>query len=414
MSALPLDGLRVVDAASLFAGPVIGTMLGDYGADVVKIEQPAGDNLRSLGWAKDGVSLWWALIGRNKRSVTLKLSDPAGAEVARKLLADGRRVHRELPHRHAGAVGARVGRPARDQPEARHGPHDRLRADRPVRHAAGLRDARGVDDGLRPHQRLPGRPAHAAALRARRRRRGDDRRLRRDDGALVARHAGRHRAGHRPLDLRAAVLDPRPARDRLPAARHRAGAHGQPGAVHRAAQRLSGEGRQVARRLGERPVDRRARHDARRPPRAHRGAVVRRSHRPPGAPGRARRRDLGVDRRARLRRGRPRVRGGPRGHRADPVDRRDRPRSRSSSRGTRSPRSTTPSSARCRCRTSSPGWSRRRGRIRWPGPELGSSNEAVLRDELGLTEEQIAALVEMGVVADAAPDDPRSTREERT
>jgi crotonobetainyl-CoA:carnitine CoA-transferase CaiB-like acyl-CoA transferase len=54
------------------------------------------------------------------------------------------------------------------------------------------------------------------------------------------------------------------------------------------------------------------------------------------------------------------------------------------------------------------------GRIRWPGPELGSSNEAVLRDELGLTEEQIAALVEMGVVADAAPDDPRSTREERT
>ena len=53
------------------------------------------------------------------------------------------------------------------------------------------------------------------------------------------------------------------------------------------------------------------------------------------------------------------------------------------------------------------------GRIRWPGPELGSSNEAVLRDELGLTEEQIAELVETGVVADAAPDDPRSTREER-
>ena len=46
MSALPLDGLRVVDAASLFAGPVIGTMLGDYGADVVKVEQPSGDNLR--------------------------------------------------------------------------------------------------------------------------------------------------------------------------------------------------------------------------------------------------------------------------------------------------------------------------------------------------------------------------------
>jgi crotonobetainyl-CoA:carnitine CoA-transferase CaiB-like acyl-CoA transferase len=87
MSDLPLKGIRVVDAASLFAGPVIGTMLGDYGADVIKIEHPTGDNLRSLGWEKDGVSLWWAVIGRNKRSLTLKLSDPEGVEVAKKLLA---------------------------------------------------------------------------------------------------------------------------------------------------------------------------------------------------------------------------------------------------------------------------------------------------------------------------------------
>jgi formyl-CoA transferase len=85
---LPLEGLRVVDSASLFAGPVIATMLGDYGADVIKVEHPAGDNLRSLGWEKDDVSLWWAVIGRNKRSVTLKLSDPRGAEVMKRLLAD--------------------------------------------------------------------------------------------------------------------------------------------------------------------------------------------------------------------------------------------------------------------------------------------------------------------------------------
>ena len=84
---LPLAGIRVVDAASLFAGPVIATMLGDYGADVIKVEHPAGDSLRKLGWEKDGVSLWWALIGRNKRSVTLKLSDPEGAEVMKRLLA---------------------------------------------------------------------------------------------------------------------------------------------------------------------------------------------------------------------------------------------------------------------------------------------------------------------------------------
>ncbi len=84
---LPLKGVRVVDAASLFAGPVIATLLGDYGADVIKVEHPGGDNLRKLGWQKEGVSLWWALIGRNKRSVTLKLSDPQGAEVMRRLLS---------------------------------------------------------------------------------------------------------------------------------------------------------------------------------------------------------------------------------------------------------------------------------------------------------------------------------------
>lgn len=84
---LPLRGLRVVDSATLFAGPVTATMLGDYGADVIKIEPPRGDNLRGLGWHRDGVSLWWAVVNRNKRSVTLKLSDPAGAEAMKKLLA---------------------------------------------------------------------------------------------------------------------------------------------------------------------------------------------------------------------------------------------------------------------------------------------------------------------------------------
>ena len=77
--SLPLDGLKVVDAATLFAGPVIATMMGDFGADVIKIEHPRGDSLRTLGWSKDGVSLWWALIGRNKRAVTLNFGHPRGA-----------------------------------------------------------------------------------------------------------------------------------------------------------------------------------------------------------------------------------------------------------------------------------------------------------------------------------------------
>lgn len=85
---LPLEGIKVVDAATLFAGPVIATLLGDYGADVTKVEHPNGDTLRTLGWEKEGVSLWWALVGRNKRSVTIKLSDKRGAEAMKKLLAD--------------------------------------------------------------------------------------------------------------------------------------------------------------------------------------------------------------------------------------------------------------------------------------------------------------------------------------
>jgi len=85
---LPLDGIRVVDCATLFAGPVIACMLGDYGADVIKVEHPRGDNLRTLGWHKDGVSLWWALVSRNKRCVTLKLSETRGQELMKEILRD--------------------------------------------------------------------------------------------------------------------------------------------------------------------------------------------------------------------------------------------------------------------------------------------------------------------------------------
>jgi crotonobetainyl-CoA:carnitine CoA-transferase CaiB-like acyl-CoA transferase len=85
---LPLAGLKVIDCSTLFAGPVIATLMGDYGADVVKIEHPRGDGLRSMGWQKDGVSLWWALVARNKRCVTLKLSDARGGEILKRLVRD--------------------------------------------------------------------------------------------------------------------------------------------------------------------------------------------------------------------------------------------------------------------------------------------------------------------------------------
>ena len=78
MSAL--QGLRVIDAATLFAGPTAATMLADFGAQVVKIEHPIkGDPVRGHGYAKDGHSLWWANIGRNKHTMALNLGVPQGA-----------------------------------------------------------------------------------------------------------------------------------------------------------------------------------------------------------------------------------------------------------------------------------------------------------------------------------------------
>lgn len=87
-AALPMAGVKVIDAATIYAGPVLATMFGDFGADVIKVEHPAGDGLRGWGWRKGGESLWWTVVGRNKRSVSVNLSKPAGADVLRKLVAD--------------------------------------------------------------------------------------------------------------------------------------------------------------------------------------------------------------------------------------------------------------------------------------------------------------------------------------
>ncbi|MFJ9089548.1 CaiB/BaiF CoA transferase family protein [Streptomyces sp. NPDC102384] len=84
MSQGPLAGLRVIDAATLAAGPLIATWLGEHGAEVIKVEQPeGGDPLRQWGAQKDGVGLMWKSIGRNKKSVTLDLRREAGQSLLR-------------------------------------------------------------------------------------------------------------------------------------------------------------------------------------------------------------------------------------------------------------------------------------------------------------------------------------------
>jgi formyl-CoA transferase len=86
----PLDDVRVVEMGQLLAGPFCGQLLADFGAEVIKLEDPArGDPMRQWGREKPhGLSLWWPVIARNKKSVTLNLRDPQGQALARRLLEE--------------------------------------------------------------------------------------------------------------------------------------------------------------------------------------------------------------------------------------------------------------------------------------------------------------------------------------
>ncbi|MFG2089927.1 MULTISPECIES: CaiB/BaiF CoA transferase family protein [unclassified Spirillospora] len=83
-----LSGVRVLDAATLFAGPLAATLLADFGAEVIKIEHPKGDPVRGHGAQRDGAGLWWKMLGRGKKAVTLYLGSPEGQELFRRLAAD--------------------------------------------------------------------------------------------------------------------------------------------------------------------------------------------------------------------------------------------------------------------------------------------------------------------------------------
>ena len=89
MSETPLAGLRVLELGAFIAGPFAGQLLGDLGADVIKIEPPGtGDIMRRYGVRVDGRSLWWPAIARNKRSVVIDLRDDAGRRSARRIAAE--------------------------------------------------------------------------------------------------------------------------------------------------------------------------------------------------------------------------------------------------------------------------------------------------------------------------------------
>jgi formyl-CoA transferase len=87
--ALPLDDIRVIELGSLLAGPFCGQLLGDFGAEVIKVEDPgAGDPMRQWGREKShGLSLWWPVVARNKKSITANLRTPDGQRIVRELVA---------------------------------------------------------------------------------------------------------------------------------------------------------------------------------------------------------------------------------------------------------------------------------------------------------------------------------------
>jgi crotonobetainyl-CoA:carnitine CoA-transferase CaiB-like acyl-CoA transferase len=84
----PLSGIRVLDLSTVYAAPITAMLLGDYGAEVLKVEHPRGDPARTHGHNKEGHGLWWKVISRNKRAVTLDLSREAGREMLDRLVRD--------------------------------------------------------------------------------------------------------------------------------------------------------------------------------------------------------------------------------------------------------------------------------------------------------------------------------------
>ena len=84
----PLSGVRVLDIATMIAAPLAASILGDYGAEVVKIELPGrGDTGRKMGAQRDGIGLYWRTLGRNKLSVALDLHQPEAQDLIKRWIA---------------------------------------------------------------------------------------------------------------------------------------------------------------------------------------------------------------------------------------------------------------------------------------------------------------------------------------
>ena len=137
----PLQDLRVTELGQLLAGPFCGQLLGDFGAEVIKVEDPGqGDPMRQWGREKPhGMSLWWPVVARNKKSVTANLRDPRGQDLVRRL---AERSDVLLENFRPGTLerwGLAPEQLWEINPGPGHHPGDRVRPDRAVRAAGRVR-----------------------------------------------------------------------------------------------------------------------------------------------------------------------------------------------------------------------------------------------------------------------------------
>ena len=125
----PLQDLRVLELGQLIAGPFCGQLMGDLGAEVIKVEAPGrGDPMRDWG---QGVPVWWSVIARNKKSITLDLRQPAGQALLLKLVADAD-VLIENFRPNTGKMESRLRSAVSGESRSDHGSGVRFRPDGPV------------------------------------------------------------------------------------------------------------------------------------------------------------------------------------------------------------------------------------------------------------------------------------------
>jgi crotonobetainyl-CoA:carnitine CoA-transferase CaiB-like acyl-CoA transferase len=120
----------VLNVSTVQAASISAMLLGDCGADVIKIEHPRGDPARTHGWHREGHGLWWKVISRNKRTITRNFREPEGQELLRRLVAEVDAMVGELSARGDEEVGPRSAGAAGASPAAGDAADDRLRAGR--------------------------------------------------------------------------------------------------------------------------------------------------------------------------------------------------------------------------------------------------------------------------------------------